>query len=184
MRTVMLKCHSRGKGGVAAVTLALLLAACGADEHQDIKNWMQSEQANMRGRVPPLPQLKTFAVVDFDAATVGDPFQASKLDPEKRGAGANRPDTNRRREPLEAFPLESLKMVGMMISKDGKPVALVQADKTIYQIRAGNYIGQNFGLVTKISETELALKELIEDANGDWVERVGTMQLQEQEAKR
>jgi len=180
----MLKCHSKGKGGVAALAFALLLAACGADEHQDIKNWMQSEQANMRGRVPPLPQLKTFAVVDFDAATVGDPFQPSKLDPEKRGAGANRPDTNRRREPLEAYPLESLKLVGMMISKDGKPVALVQADKTIYQIRTGNYIGQNFGLVTKISETELALKELIEDANGDWVERVGTMQLQEQEAKR
>ncbi|MEC5384566.1 pilus assembly protein PilP [Uliginosibacterium sp. H3] len=180
----MLKCHSSFGGGLAVLTLALLLSACGADEHQDIKNWMQAEQANMRGRVPPLPQLKTFAVVDFDSATVGDPFLASKLDPEKRGAGANRPDTNRRREPLEAYPLESLKLVGMMISKDGKPVALVQADKTIYQIRTGNYIGQNFGLVTKISETELALKELIEDANGDWVERMGTMQLQEQEAKR
>jgi type IV pilus assembly protein PilP len=74
-------------------------------------------------------------------------------------------------------------MVGMMISKDGRPVALIQADKTIYQIHVGNYIGQNFGLVTKISETELSLKELIEDANGDWVERMGTMQLQEQGAK-
>ncbi len=179
----MLKCHAGLNGYAVAAALTVVLSACGADEHQDIKNWMQTEQAGMRGRVPPLPQLKTFAVVDFDAASVGDPFQASKLDPEKRGTGANRPDTNRRREPLEAYPLESLKLVGMMISKDGKPVALVQADKTIFQIHTGNYIGQNFGLVTKISETELALKELIEDANGDWVERMGTMQLQEQEAK-
>lgn len=168
-----------------AILLAFVLAlsACAGDEHQDIKNWMKTEEAGMRGRITPLPQLKTFAVVDFDTASVGDPFQVSKLDPDKRGAGANRPDTNRRREPLEAYPLESLKLVGMMVSKDGKPVALVQADKTIYQIRVGNYIGQNFGLVTKISESELDLKELIEDANGDWVERMGTMQLQEREAK-
>jgi type IV pilus assembly protein PilP len=179
----MLSGHSGSRGSLTVLALAGSLSACGADEHQDIKNWMQAEQANMRGRVPPLPQLKTFPVVDFDEAAAGDPFQASKLDPDKRSAGANRPDTNRRREPLEAYPLESLKLVGMMISKDGKPVALVQADKTIYQVRVGNYVGQNFGLVTKISETELALKELIEDANGDWVERMGSMQLQEQEAK-
>ncbi len=176
--------HRSGSSGyVIAFALVIGLTACGADEHQDIKNWMQTEEAGMRGRVPPLPQLKTFEVVDFDAASAGDPFQASKLDPEKRGTGANRPDTNRRREPLEAYPLESLKLVGMMVSKEGKPVALVQADKTIYQIHVGNYIGQNFGLVTNISETEVTLKELIEDSNGDWVERMGTMQLQEQEAK-
>lgn len=176
----MPKSSSGSNGYVMTIALIATLSACGADEHQDIKNWMKTEEAGMRGRIPPLPQLKTFAVVDFDSTSASDPFQASKLDPERRGAGANRPDTNRRREPLEAYPLESLKLVGMMISKDGKPVALVQADRTIYQIRVGNYIGQNFGLVTKISENELALKELIEDANGDWVERMGTMQLQEQ----
>jgi type IV pilus assembly protein PilP len=179
----MPKWYVDANGYVVTFAFALALSACGADEHQDIKNWMKTEETGMRGHVPPLPQLKTFAVVDFDSASVGDPFQASKLDPEKRGVGANRPDTNRRREPLEAYPLESLKLVGMMISRDGKPVALVQADKTIYQIRVGNYIGQNFGLVTKISDTEMSLKELIEDSNGDWVERIGTMQLQEQEAK-
>ncbi|MFT3734683.1 MAG: pilus assembly protein PilP [Rhodocyclaceae bacterium] len=162
--------------------LCSVLAGCGGDEHQDIKNWMASEQGNMRGRVPPLPQMKTFPVVDFDAAQVTDPFQASKLDPDKRQS--NRPDTNRRREPLEAYPLESLKLVGMMVSKDGRPIALVQADRTVHQIRVGNYIGQNFGLVTKISETELSLKELIEDSNGDWVERMSAMQMQEQEVKR
>jgi type IV pilus assembly protein PilP len=165
----------------ALVLGVALLSACGSDEHQDIKNWMQSEQAGMRGHIPPLPQIKTFPVVDFDLDKIVDPFLASKLDPEKRSA--NRPDTNRRREPLEAYPLESMKFVGMMV-KAGKPVALLQVDKTTYQVHVGNYIGQNFGQITKISDAELTLKELVEDANGDWVERIGSMQLQEQEARR
>lgn len=161
------------------------LAACGTDEHKDIKEWMDQQSAGLRGRIPALPEVKTFPVVDFDMEGVPfDPFQAIKLEPDKRaGRGANRPDTNRRREPLEAYPLETLKMVGMMYMS-GKPVALVLADKTLHQVRVGNYLGQNFGVVTKISESEIALKELIEDANGDWNERVGTMQLQEQEAKK
>ena len=74
-------------------------------------------------------------------------------------------------------------MVGV-IMKEGKPVALIQADKAVHQVKAGNYLGQNFGVVTKITDTGLTLKELIEDANGDWVERVGTMELQEQEVKK
>ena len=173
--------HSR-KLWMFVALASMTLAACSGDEHQDMKNWMDAEQANMRGRVPPLPQLKTFPVVDFAAAEVVDPFLAAKLDPEKKNN--NQPNMTRRREPLEAFPLESLKLVGMMMSKDGKPVALIQADKTVYQIHVGNYVGQNFGLVTKISDSELSLKELIEDANGDWVERMGSMQLQEQEASK
>jgi type IV pilus assembly protein PilP len=88
---------------------------------------------------------------------------------------------NRRREPLESYPLETLRMVGTLFQ--GKRVhALVQADKTLHQVKVGNYLGQNFGVVTKISEAEVALKELIQDAGGDWVERASTLQLQEKGA--
>ncbi|MFA9438852.1 pilus assembly protein PilP [Uliginosibacterium sp. sgz301328] len=160
-----------------------LLAGCSNDDHQDIRNWMQDQAKDMRGRVPPLPTIKTFPVVDYDNGGLVDPFASSKLEPERRGGGKNRPDMNRRREPLEAYPLETLKMVGMMMS-GGRPVALIQADKTIYQARVGNYLGQNFGVITKITDGEITLKELIEDSNGDWIERVSTMQLQEQEAKK
>lgn len=167
------------------ILVCFCLAACGSDEHKDIKDWMTQQSADLRGHIPPLPEVKNFPEVDFDmTGVVLDPFQPAKLEPDKRnGGGANRPDPNRRREPLEAYPLETLKMVGMM-TMDGKPVALVQADKTLYQVRVGNYMGQNFGVVTKITENEITLKELIEDANGDWNERVSTMELQEQEAKK
>ncbi|MDQ8020307.1 MAG: pilus assembly protein PilP [Moraxellaceae bacterium] len=162
--------------------LPLFLGACSTEEHSDLKAWMDTEAANMRGRVPPLPQLQTFPVVAYDVGGMADPFQASKLEPQGRG-GANRPDTNRRKEPLEFYAIETMRMVGLLQMK-GVPVALVQADKNIHQVRVGNYIGQNFGVITKITESEISIKELIEDANGDWVERVAAMQLQEQEVKK
>lgn len=164
--------------------VGVLIGGCTADEHEDLKQWMQTQSQDMRPQLQPLPTLKAFPVVEYDAMGLVDPFQVSRLEPEKRsGQAGKRPDDNRRREPLEAYPLETLKMVGLMMM-NGRPVALIQADKTIHQIKAGNYLGQNFGVVTKIGETEVVLKELIEDANGDWVERVSTIQLQEREAKK
>ncbi|MDQ7989082.1 MAG: pilus assembly protein PilP [Candidatus Dactylopiibacterium sp.] len=160
-----------------------LLAACGSEEHEDLRTWMTQEAKGMQARIQPLPKLTEFPVVAYDATELSDPFQASRLEPEKRGGRANPRNDGRRREPLEAYPLESLQMVGMM-HMAGKPVALVRADKNLFQIRAGNYLGQNFGVVTRITENELTLKELVEDANGDWIERLSTIQLQEQETKK
>lgn len=89
-----------------------------------------------------------------------------------------RPNLDRRREPLEAYPLESLKMVGVLMQN--KVVhALVQVDKSLYQVKVGNYMGQDFGVVTAISESEVTLRELVEDMNGDWVERTSSLLLQE-----
>ncbi len=163
----------------------VLTASCTGGENEDLKAWMQTQAQDMRPQVQSLPPLKVFPTVDYDAVGVIDPFQVSRLEPEKRPGtpGAKGPDPNHRREPLEAYPLETLKMVGLM-KMSGHPVALIQADKTIHQVKLGHYLGQNFGVVTKISETEVVLKELIEDANGDWVERVSTIQLQEREAKK
>jgi type IV pilus assembly protein PilP len=162
---------------------SIFLSACASDEHQDLRAWMNTEAQGMQGKIQPLPKLTQFPVVEYEVAELVDPFQVSRLEPEKRGGKASPRNDNRRREPLEAYPLETLSMVGMMLMA-GKPVALIKADKNIYQIRAGNYLGQNFGVVTKITENDLTLKELIEDANGDWIERFSTMQLQEQETKK
>lgn len=164
------------------IMMCSILAGCSGEEHQSMRAWMDGEAKGMQGRIQPLPKLMQFPVVDYDVMAMVDPFQTARLDPEKRDSKRKEHET-RRKEPLEAYPLETLKMVGMMMM-NGKPVALVQADRTVHQIKAGNYLGQNFGVITKITENDLTLKELVEDANGDWVERFSTMQLQEQETKK
>lgn len=90
------------------------------------------------------------------------------------------PDFNRHKEPLESFPLESLKYVGVLL-KAKASYAIILADGALHQVKLGNYMGQNFGVITKISESEVALRELIQDPGGQWVERVSTLQLQEKE---
>ena len=166
----------------AAVLLACLgLVACGGEEHQDLRQWMKESSKDFKGRVPPLPPIKSFPVVAYETADLLDPFNATKIEPERKaGGGGLKPDLDRRKEPLEAYPLESLKMVGTLI-KGKMTHALVQADKNLHQVKVGNYMGQNFGIITDISETEIKLKELVPDSLGDYMERTSTLQLQEKQ---
>lgn len=153
------------------------IVGCSSDQ-EDIQSWMNDQAKNMRGSVKPLPEIKPFPVVDYSAAAIVEPFAAIRIEPSKKGGSGVRPDLERRREPLEAYPLESLKMVGVLMK--GKVVhALIQADNNLYQIKVGNYMGQDFGVVTSISEHEVTLRELVEDVNGDWVERASSLLLQE-----
>ncbi len=169
-----------------AVLACVGLSACGSDEHQDLKQWMAESTKDFKGKVPPLPEIRPYPVVGYDAVGLVEPFQASKIEPERKAGkgGGIQPDLNRRKEPLEAYPLESLKMVGTIVK--GKSVnALIQADKNVYQVKVGNYMGQSFGVITGINEAELTLKELVPDSLGDYAERTSTLQLQEkQEGKR
>lgn len=172
---------------VGIISLFLMLTACGGEQHQDLKEWMRDATKDFKGKVPPLPQIKAFPVVAYETGNLVDPFKLSKIEPEKKtgGGGGPKPDPERRREPLEAYPLESLKMVGTLMR--GKTAhAIIQADKALHQVKVGNYMGQNYGIITGISESEASLKELVEDANGDWTERISSLQLQEkpQEAKK
>lgn len=162
----------------------LMLSACAGDEHEELRKWMEESSKDLKGKVPPLPQLKTFPVVAYDAGALPDPFKPAKLETAKAGGGGGiKPDLTRRREPLESYPLETLKMVGVL-NMGGRPEAVISADKTLFRVRVGQYMGQNFGVVTKITDGDITLKELVEDTSGDWVERVTTLQLQEQEAKK
>ena len=87
-------------------------------------------------------------------------------------------ELNRRREPLEAYPLDSMNMVGS-VSKQGRPFALLRVDNLLYQVKVGDYLGQNYGRITQIDETQIALREIVQDAAGEWIERPGVLQLQE-----
>lgn len=165
-----------------AIFLACLgLTACGGEEHQDLRQWMKESTKDFKGKIPPLPEIKSFPVVAYEPGDLLDPYNVSKIEPERKaGGGALKPDLDRRKEPLEAYPLESLKMVGALIK--GKMVhALIQADKNLHQVKIGNYLGQNFGIITDITETEVKLKELVPDSLGDYMERTSTLQLQEKQ---
>ncbi len=162
----------------AAAIAALLLAGCGGESHQDLRDWMAAQGKGMRGHLDPIPQIKPyepFAYNDFD---LPDPFKPRKIEPAK-GDNANKlaPDLTRRKEPLEAYPLESLSMVGT-IEKGKTRYALVKAPgRDIYQVRQGNHMGQDYGVITAITDSEIDLKELVQDGSGDWSERSSTLNL-------
>ena len=163
-----------------AIIAALALAGCGGESHQDLRNWMTEQGKGARGKLDPLPQIKPYDPFAYNAFDLPDPFKPRKIEPTKsKGPG---PDLTRRKEPLEAYPLESLAMVGTL-ERNKMVFALVRTpDADVYQIRAGNYVGQNYGVVTGIGESEIKLKELVQDGAGDWAERSSTLQLQQADA--
>jgi len=174
---------------LAIITAALLLAACGGDQHQDLKEELKVLTKDLRGRIEPLPVVKPYEPVPYKALDIPDPFGEAKvqiaLEPalttKTKGRGLNAPDLSRPKEPLEAFPLEAVKMVGML-SQKGVNYALVNATRNLYRVKVGNYLGQNFGLITEITENQISIRELVLDTSGDWSERKVSLQLVETEA--
>lgn len=164
---------------------ALLLSGCWGSEQDDLQQWMVEERAKVRPAVPPISEPKKFTPQAYTEGTSLDPFNSQKLTQALRrdsaqpsSSGLIGPELARRKEALEAMPLDSMAMVGSM-NRGGQPVALVMVDKLLYQVRVGNYLGLNYGRVTRIGETELALREIVQDAAGEWIERVATLELQE-----
>ncbi|MBL8470722.1 MAG: pilus assembly protein PilP [Rhodocyclaceae bacterium] len=171
-------------GRLLVAVLCLGLAGCFGDKNENLRQWMADQAKGLRGKVQPLPEIKPFDTVAYEAGNLVDPFRNSRIEPERRPTGGGlRPNFDRRKEPLEAFPLESLKMVGTL-QQGSLMQGIVKADATIYRVRTGNYMGQNFGVITQINDNEIVLKELVQDPNGDWVERNSSLQLQEQESKK
>jgi len=163
---------------LAYVAATLLLAACGGESHQDLRAWMQEQGKGSKGKLDPLPQVKPYEPFAYNAFDLPDPFKPRKIEPVKSGGGLA-PDLNRRKEPLEAYPLESLQMVGTL-QRGKSTFALVKTtDRDIYQVRLGNYMGQNYGVIVGITDNEIRLKELVQDGSGDWTERSSTIQLAE-----
>ena len=159
----------------------LALGACGGSGHPDLDSWMKEQGKTVKGKLEPLPQIKPYDPFTYNAFDLPDPFKPRKIEPAK-GAGNKGPDLARRKEPLEAFPLESLNMVGTL--EKGKAVyALVRTpEKDLYQVRQGNYLGQNYGVIVGVTDGEIRLKELVQDGAGDWTERSSTLQLIQTEA--
>lgn len=165
----------------AAAIALLALAACGDEPHGDLRKWVKDQDNLPHGKVPALPQVKPYEPFEYTAANLIDPFKARKIEPPKgSGAGGLAPDLNRRREPLEAYPLESLRMVGTL-EQSKQMFALVRApDNTLFRVKSGNYLGQNFGRILSISEASVKLKEIVQDSAGNWEEKEQVLLLQEE----
>jgi type IV pilus assembly protein PilP len=161
--------------------LLLALAGCGGSEDAELRAWMDQQGVSSRGKIQPIPPVRPYQPFTYNASDLSDPFKPKKVENAK---GARGPDTTRRKEALEAFPLESLKMVGTL--QRGKSlVGLVRTtDNRVFQVRQGNYMGQNFGVITSISDGEMVVKELIQDGAGDWSEVPSKIMLQEREQKK
>ncbi|HEX9301458.1 MAG TPA: pilus assembly protein PilP [Casimicrobiaceae bacterium] len=161
---------------ILAAGVILVLAACSGESHQDLRAWMTEQGKGAKGKLDPLPQMRPYEPFAYNAFDLPDPFKPRKIEPTK-GASKLAPDLTRRKEPLESYPLESLNMVGTL--EKGKTVyALVRTpDRDLYQVRQGNYVGQNYGVVIGVSDSEIRLKELVQDGAGDWTERSSTLQL-------
>jgi type IV pilus assembly protein PilP len=167
----------------ALVLSTLLLYGCADREEQEAKQWMDEVRRSIPIKVQTVSEPKMFVPFVYAAKSEMDPYNPIKLTAalakaEIRTNNGISPDLNRRKEALESFPLDSIKMVGT-IDRAGTTYALLQADKSLFQARAGNYAGQNFGLITRITEAEVQIKEVVRDAAGDWTERPAKLELQE-----
>lgn len=162
---------------------AAMLAGCGDGGVQELKQWMADVQRQTPASIQKLAEPKKFVPFTYAGKEELDPFNPAKLSAALAKAQANtgsgiKPDLERRKEPLESFPLDSIKMVGTL-EKPGLSYALLQVDKTVFQAKVGNYIGQNFGMITKITDSEVDLTEIVRDATGEWTERKAKLELQE-----
>lgn len=173
----------RNTKAVLATAASLAIAACGGEQYGDLKQELALLTKDLRGKVDPLPQVKPYEPVPYKAFDEIDPFKPARIDvvasgAAMAGASGTKPDVNRPKEPLEAFPLETLRMVGTL-SQDKENYGLVRAGANLFRVKKGNYMGLNFGVITAIDENEIKLKELVQDGGGDWVERVSSLQLVE-----
>jgi type IV pilus assembly protein PilP len=168
------------------LALGSVLSACGDGSNQELQAWMAAERKKTAPKVTPLAEPKKYFPQRYSQDQAVEPFSAQKMALAFRKENVQSEasskliaaETARRKEPLEAVPLDTMAMVGSL-NRGGNQIGLIRIDKLLYQVQAGNYLGQNYGRISKISETEIALREIVQDAGGEWIERTATLQLQE-----
>lgn len=172
------------KSTVALLTAGALLALAGCSaDHDELQQWMDQQRREVRPSITPLQPPSKFNPEPYTMVNGVEPFSNQKLSVVLKQE-ARQPNSmlaaemNRRKEPLEAYPLDSMSMVGSVV-KQGQPFALLRVDNLLYQVKVGDYLGQNYGRITKIAETEVSLREIVQDAAGEWIERPTALQLQE-----
>jgi len=156
----------------------VLLTGCSSEEFQDLRDFVKNSGADMRGKIPPPPEVKLYEPFVYDnEANLPDPFKPRKPDFRSGRGGINQPDLERPKEALEEFPLENIKMVGYLFQNKIGYAVIRAPDGKLHRVKAGNYIGLNFGLIKEVTETEMTIKEVVQDSAGDWSDRMSSLQL-------
>ena len=180
-----LKMRSGQWARLIIVALAgLIIAGCSGDNLSDLRSFVQAEKAKPGGRVEPIPEVKPFESFTYKVNGRKSPFQPWGINTgaaKSRGtaSGGLHPDTSRRREALESFPLDTLRMVGTLSQKNGMWAIIMAPDNLVYRVTRNNYLGQNYGRITKISEDKVELTEIVPDGLGGWQERRASLVLAE-----
>jgi type IV pilus assembly protein PilP len=159
------------------------LTSCGGERYSDLRQFVKEADNLPHGRVPPLPDVKPYEAFAYDAYGLVDPFKPRKIEPPKSAIGGLQPDVTRRKEPLESYPIENLRMVGMLQQNKAYYALVKSPDNNLFRVKVGNYLGQSFGLITEITESTIKIKEIVQDSGGDWTERVSTITLVDEATK-
>jgi len=170
----------------ALLGLAGLVAACGSSSRDELSQWMAEQKAQTQPKIKQVTPPKPFKPEPYKLFAELDPFSKQKLiqvlTKDANQATVNNtliaPELARRKEPLEEFPLDTMALVGSLV-RDKQPVALIKVGPLLYQVRLGDHLGQNYGRVVKIVENEVILREIVQDAVGEWIERTASLLLQE-----
>jgi len=162
---------------IACAVFLTLLAGCSEDDFSDLNQYITEVKVRPKGTIKPLPEIKVIEPFIFKPEDLRDPFKPIKP-AELAGDEANastgsgiKPDTSRRKEELEAFPVETLKMIGTVNMKSTLWGLVKSADRTVYRVRVGNYMGQNYGKIIRISPDKIELMEIVPDKPGTWREQ-------------
>lgn len=181
LRTGTTKYVSRFATTRLLILSAVLLGACGNEEFEDLTEFVKNSGTDLRGQVDPAPEIKPYEPFPYDnSGGLPDPFKPRKQ--EKKdfiGAGQNQPDTARAKQALEEFPLETMKMIGYLSKGQIATAVIRTSEGKLHSVKVGNFVGLNFGKVISITESEVKVKEMVQDSGGDWLERENSLLLVE-----
>jgi type IV pilus assembly protein PilP len=163
----------------ASLVFCAFLALAGCSGQDDLHQWVAQEKQKKGAPIPPLPVIKTFETFQYNDQDKRDPFSPSTAELQSDASNGPRPDQNRAKEPLEMFALDSLKMVGTVGAGSGMEVLVKDPGGVIHRVHRNEYMGQNYGRVTAISEDHIDLVELVSNGNGGWMERSASIALSE-----
>ncbi len=160
-----------------SLVIPLLLIGCTEGDMRDLHKFVSEAYKDRKPRVEPLPRIRPYETYSYTATQLTDPFSRGNLvtrQPSAVGTGLS-PDLDRRKEPLEQYPLDSLRMVGTLSRGEASWAVIHAPDGTIHRAGAGNYLGQNFGKIMTVADEKLAIKEIVQGPGGNWVERDTTL---------